>query len=272
MAFARDVPGAIEDALQALLPGDPLVLFVNGATGDVSPRRTYGKGAVGLLGIGRAFAERIAPDVRAAPAYDRLRLTAATVDVDLGSAHTFVSIGSRAAFDEHVVPRALGLDLPSSLAAVVSLPANMLAWSLGLTEVRLGFTFDGAAGALVNLDGRAGPRSHAVGALVLEVGDGDVPAGRSCWLWQGGIPTQAVGKRWRQAVEARGYPPPLLLALTNDALSYVVTPEEYDRPSYETRASLFGREAALRLEAALGALADAISSDGESHAPGSPGG
>ena len=251
MAFGRDLPGMLEDALAEAIPGAPFVLFVNGATGDVSPRPGDAPDNVD------AFVERVRDDLLAGPSYDRMHLRAATATRDLGTPRTFYAVGDHAAFHDRVLPSAWGADAPSVLANVVALPANAMLWSLGLSEARLGFTFDGALGVALNLESVVGRRAVRVGAVLLE-GDARVagPGTGALLLWQGGIPTQGAGRAWRARMGARGLPVPFVLSLTNGALGYLVTAEEYDGAwRYEALATLYGRDSerlvAETLEAAV---------------------
>lgn len=274
LAFGRDLPGAIEDALGRALPGHPLILFLNGAMGDVSPRSMPPGGEEGAARMARAFAERVVADLQEGPAFDHLRVRAARVERDLGTPFTFVSVGSRAAFARRVVPSAWGDDAPSVLANLIALPANALLWSLGLSEVRAGFTFDGAAGVLLVPQGAWTRMPHPFGALVLDAGrEGVPPVPKAVLLWQGGIPTEAVGRSWRRSVEARELPTPFVMSLTNDVLGYVTTEEEYDGScAYEARATFHGRESARLVGEGLDrALDDAMGAGAEEDGSGRPG-
>jgi hypothetical protein len=257
MAFGRDLPGMLEDALSAALPGSPLVLFVNGATGDVSPRSGDPAASV------RAFTARVQDDLLAGPSHARIRLRAAAATRDLGTPRTFYAVGDHAAFGDRVLPTAWGADAPSVLANVVALPVNVGIWSLALPQVRFGFTFDGAAGVVLNLETLVGRPTARAGAVLLEA---DAAAGEpgtgALLLWQGGIPTQGAGRAWRTRFGARGLPAPFVLSLTNGSLGYLVAADEYDGPwRYEALATLYGRESARLVAETLEAAAERVTGD-----------
>lgn len=237
MAFGRDLPGALETALSEAIPGSPVVLFVNGAMGDVSPRPGDPAALVD------AFVARVKDDLLAGPSYDRIRLRAATARRDLGTPRTFYAVGDHAAFADRVLPSAWGADAPSVLAGLVTLPINVGLWSLGLSEARLGFTFDGAAGVALNLEPLVGPNEARAGAVLLDAESEDGRGAGAVLLWQGGIPSQGAGRAWRARLAAEGLPVPCVLSLTNGSLGYLVTAEEYDGPCrYEALATLYGRD------------------------------
>ena len=240
MAFGRDLPGMLEDALSAALPDSPLVLFVNGATGDVSPRSGDPAARV------RAFTARVRDDLLDGPAHDRIRLRAAAATRDLGTPRTFYAVGDHAAFGDRVLPSAWGADAPAVLASVVALPVNAAIWSLALPEVRFGFTFDGAAGVVLNLETLVGRPTARAGAVLLEAETTAAGSGAAALLlWQGGMPTQGAGRAWRARFGARGLPAPFVLSLTNGSLGYLVAADEYDGPwRYEALATLYGRDSA----------------------------
>jgi len=260
MAFGRDLPGALEDVLSETLPGRPVVLFVNGAMGDVSPRPVPAPESEAGRVLARRFAERVAADLAGGTSHARVRLRAAVASRDPGTAHTFLAVGSRAAFHDRVLPSFWGEDAPSVAADVLALPANVGVWSLGLSEVRLGFTFDGAAGAAVVLDDLVGERRLSAGVVRLEAEPGDDEDAGALIVWQGGVPTQGVGRAWRADVAARGMPLPFVLSLTNGALGYLTTAEEYDgRCRYEALSTLYGRESARLVEETILEALDALS-------------
>lgn len=259
MRFTRDLAGALEDALSAALEGHPPVLFVNGALGNISPRPAPERGDAGARWLATRFAERIAPDIARAEPVTRLRVVSSRVERALPPPKTFLAIGSREAFHDHVLPSAIGEDGPGILANLICLPVNVFIWSLGLPEARVGFSFAGAAGVVVELDGLA-PRTADVGAVLLTDEHDEALA---VLLWQGGMPTAGVGRAWRRGIAARGLPTPYVLSLTNGALGYVTTEEEYDgRCRYEAESTIYGRDTGDVLGRFLG---EAVSVFG--HAP-----
>jgi hypothetical protein len=176
---------------------------------------------------------------------------------DLGSPHAFVALGSRRAFDERVAPSAVGDDLPSAVANLLVLPANMVPWALGVSEARVGFTIDGAVGATVNLDRGVGRREQPFGAVLLRSrGGADGPLEERWILWTPAEATQAVGRRWRE--EFGGSGPAFLFGLTNGSMAYLADAEEFDRGGYEAALTLYGRHAADLVTETLRAAAEAV--------------
>jgi hypothetical protein len=258
MAFGRDLAGEVEEAVSNHLDRSPPVLFLNGAQADVTPRL---RPDLGPQQLAAEFAAFVVPSLTAGSGYPLARIRAAAVHRDLGSARAFRCLGSRAAFESRVVPTPLGDDVPSTLASVLAFPANALLWSLGLSDARVGLSFDGAVGALVNLDGLVPREPRRAGALAIELtqdAEGGRPA-RGVLLWLGGEPTQALGRRWRLQAEQAGAPTPFLLSHTNDSIGYLVTPEEYDEGGYEATATLYGRDTARHVEEALFAALQRVS-------------
>jgi hypothetical protein len=254
-AFDRDLAGALERSLAERFPGSPLVLFVNGALGDVTPRDAERDDRGAMEALARRFADAVVPDLAAGETRPSLRVSAARALRDPGSPHAVLAVGDRAVFLDEVAVSPWGRGAAGFVESLLALPANAAAWGLGLGEVRAGFSFGGAAGAVVNLEKAVGRREHAFGAVVLEASGGDAEPERLAILWQGGEPTQAVGRAWRAAAEAKGHATPMLFGLTNDALGYLVTEEEYRRGGYEATATFFGsRSADLVADALLLAL------------------
>ncbi|MHC5011604.1 MAG: neutral/alkaline non-lysosomal ceramidase N-terminal domain-containing protein, partial [Planctomycetota bacterium] len=262
LAFDRDLAGDVEDALSDVLPGHPPVLFVNGAVGDVSSRSAGAGGPEGAAETVRQFAIAIGPAVSEGRALERLAIRAAVTERDYGSPYAFACLGSRAAFRDRVGASVWGDDAPSVLSNVISLPANAVIWSLGLTEIRFGFTFEGAVGVQVDL-GRAlrgGPRPVGALRLLAEAAtDGGLERQHATILWFGGEPTTELGRRWRERATAGGEAAPFLLSHTNDAMGYLTTEEEYESGSYEAMSTVYGPEAGRLVEEALFAAYGALS-------------
>ncbi len=245
-AFDRDLPGAVEDALAARLPDRPLVLFVNGAEGDVNFQP-----ADDMEDLAGRFADRVAGELAAGEAHPWLRVAAGRVTRDLGSPHSWAAAGRGDRFIEDVVASPIGRDAPAVAANLLSLPANAVVWSLGLSEVRLGFSFRGAAGLVLDLERWLPGRTFAFGAVTLEAVSEGGTGERRTLLWCPAEPTTDVGRRWRQAVAARGHADVAIFGLTNGAASYVATAEDYVTGSYEAQTTLFGPETAGLIEEAL---------------------
>ncbi len=245
-AFDRDLAGAIEDALAGRLPDRPMVLFVNGAEGDVNFQP-----ADDVEELAGRFAGRVAGDLAAGEAHPRLRIAAGRVLRDLGSPHAWAAAGRGDRFIDDVVASPIGRSAPAVAANLVVLPANAVLWSLGLSEVRLGFTFRGAAGLVLNLERWLPRRQLAFGAMTLEAVSEEGVGHRRSLLWCPAEPTGEVGRRWRQALATRGHPSAMVFGLTNGAASYVTTAEDYVTGSYEAQTTLFGADTAGLIEEAL---------------------
>ncbi len=241
LVFGSDLPGAIENALEERLPGHPPVLFLNGHCGDVTPRRDGLSGPDGAGVLARRFAENVAADLAKEGALrTRIAVHAARDVRDLGTPFAFAALGSRSAFERHVLAGPFGRDAPQAFASALCLPANLLVWGLGLPEVRVGFTFGGAVGAAVRLDDAVPAGETAAGAVVLESEAG----AEAVFLWHPAVATQALLRRWRADVAQRDLPAPFVLGATGGAIGYLVTAEEYAEGRYEALASLHGSEGA----------------------------
>lgn len=243
MAFDRDLAGALEDTLSAHLRGAPPVLFVNGAQGDVSPQHGAVGGAAHAASLAARFAERIAPDFEAAGAAGaaaRVSLAAMRVRRRQASPAVYVGVGARdkllAALDHDAGQgglACLGADL-------LALPANALIWSIGLTEMRVGFSWRGAVGARLGLGDGVGEQTLHFGALALELVRPGRDAERLALLWEPGEATCDLGKSWREMATALGFADTLVLGLTNGSCAYLTTAAEYRQEGYEAVGTVFG--------------------------------
>lgn len=91
------------------------------------------------------------------------------------------------------------------------------------------------------------------GRFLTEVGRVDL--GPASWALVPGEPTPQVGLRIKDALLQAGRTHPAVISLANDELGYLLAPSEYDDPLFSYEASVSpGREAALRLSAALASL------------------
>jgi hypothetical protein len=262
-AFSRDIVGALEEELSAVLPGNPPVLYVNGALGDVAPGRRHGSGTEAATLLASEFAARIGPQW-SAPGDgiqgDHLQVAAVRRHVPLPQAYLVEGLGKRNAVLD-AVSRPWGEGGAAALAAdVLALPLNALLWSFTLTEIRLGFSWHGAAGVCIQLGSDRAPDAVDVG--VWELGIGAAPgtrtasAGRCTLLWQPGEATTALGLAWRERAQADGGGPVFLTGLTNGSMAYLTTEAEYRRGGYEAVATLYGPRTGHLIGAALGAAAD----------------
>ncbi len=123
LSFDRDLAGAIEEQLGWRLAGHPLVLFVNGALGDVAPRvvRTPDTPRA-LWEAGERFADAVAPSLLAAPLFDRLEVRAARLERDLGSPWTFAALGDRGTYLD-------GTTETSGSIQTFAKPSPLLTWT-----------------------------------------------------------------------------------------------------------------------------------------------
>ncbi|MFM8979949.1 MAG: neutral/alkaline non-lysosomal ceramidase N-terminal domain-containing protein, partial [Planctomycetia bacterium] len=260
LAFDRDIVGAVEEQLGWRLPGHPLVLFVNGALGDVAPRvaRTPQRPEA-LREAGERFADAVTPALLEPAARGRLRVQGARVERDLGSPHAFATLGARSTWLEEVPPSPFD-GPPSGVAGdLVLLPANALLWSLTLTDVRLAGSLGGTLGVQLSLRHALSQPRQPAGALLLTLeGESGEPPLRLPLLWVTGEPSTAVGRAWREAFAEPGGALPMVLGCTNGSMAYITSAEEQHHASYEAMATLFGQatEALLTemLRAARGAL------------------
>jgi hypothetical protein len=253
--FSKDVAGALE-ASEAIADG-ATVLFVNGAEGDVAPR--VGPTTEGGRPLA-AFEAAVASDLSPRATADRLRVVASTVRRDLGSARAFVCAGGRARF-RPAAESPLGDGVAGAAAGLLALPANVVAWSAGFDPVRAGFTFDGSAGVVAALDPYLDDgTAFSFGAVRLET-----PEARGAIVWAPVEATHTVGFAAKAKARLRGAAPVLLFGLTNGAMGYCASPEEYDEGGYEALCTLFGRGTSdLLLECADAALEAAGFRDGGS--------
>jgi neutral ceramidase len=83
-----------------------------------------------------------------------------------------------------------------------------------------------------------------------------------------GEPTKEVGARVKRAVAAAaGVPRVVIAGLTNEYISYITTPEEYERQHYEGGSTLFGPRESNLLRAGLVTLASRLASGAPAPAP-----
>lgn len=243
-AFDPDLAGALEEALGGALGGVP-VLFLNGATADVTPRRGAQAPEARARDLAARVAEALAPAFRAAPAHGVLRLSAARLPHDPGAAYALAALGDRSRLAARW--RRPPWD-PPDLLGWLGLPASALAWTAGFPEARV---LVGPEGVAVGVDLRevvGGDPGH-VGVWRLDGGpDG---AALAALAWHPGEPTAALGAAWRAAFHAAGAPVLLHVAFANGALGYLTTPAQYAAGGYEAHATLYGPEAGLRVGRAL---------------------
>lgn len=259
-AFDRDLAGAIEEQLGWRLPGHPLVLFVNGALGDVAPRvvRTP-ETPRALTEAGERFADAVAPDLLAAPLFDRLEVRAARLERDLGSPWTFASLGDRATYLDGATRSPFDGPATGVAADLLLLPVNAAVWSLGLSELRVAGSLSGALGVQINLERGLARATQAAGALLLLASDSQgTGRARLPLLWAPCEPSTSLGRAWRKAFASEGDVTPMVLGLANGSMAYAVSAAEHRTDSYEASATLYGPETETLLTECLRAAVDAL--------------
>jgi hypothetical protein len=242
MAYDRDIAGAIEERLGWRIPGHPLVLFVNGALGDVAPRVVRSaQQPNALIDAGDRFADAVVPGLLEGPTYDRLEIRGACVTCDLGTPRVIVGLSDRGSHLDHVT-RSPFDGKPAAVAAdVLLLPVNMALWSLTLTDVRVTGSLQGKLGAQVTLgEGLADP-VLPFGAVRFLASRTDGPETRTLGcVWVPCEATTDVGRSWRERFAEPGEPTPMVLGLVNGSMAYLTAGEEMRRGGYEATATLYG--------------------------------
>jgi hypothetical protein len=244
--FSQDLAGALERS-EAIGDG-AMVLFVNGAEGDISPRvRPEPDAATAIADFEAAVAEDLSPRATS----DLLDIVPVVVRRDMGSAHAYVTWGPRARF----APAArspFGEGVVGFGAAVLSLPANVAIWGLGVPDVRAGFTFDGSVGLVASLDSYLDGTVFSFGAVRLET-----PEATAAIVWMPVEATHTVGRAIREAAAVRGADPVFLFGLTNGAMGYCCSHDEYFEGGYESLSTLFGPDTSVLVREACEAALDA---------------
>lgn len=254
LAYHRDMAGALEDALSERLAGHPPVLFFNGAVAYATPHGVPGTGQQRGAILAARFCDRVAPDFAAGRGQERLRMAAAQVRQQMAGPRLVVASSDRAGFlDDHGGTLWSG-DAATLAAKAITLPANMLIWSFGLPELRVGFRWNGSVGAVVNLESFVERRAFDVGAVAFETGAGE----RWALLWAPGEATSTLGRAWREAAARRGFEHSLIVGFGGGSSAYLTTPEEYRAGTYEARGTVFGEQAGLLLSGALEQALDVV--------------
>ena len=175
LGFHRDIAGALEDALRTVVGGTPEVLYVNGAVGDISAVPVAGAaGAEQARILARRFAAQVF-----APAWEasgealrsRLRLAGARTRRRMATPRIVKGWGSREALLDALYGPVWEGDAGVLAANALALPVNVFCWSLGVTELRVGFAWSGAVGFSVNVERGTGSEPYDVGAFVFETKD-----------------------------------------------------------------------------------------------------
>lgn len=250
LEFSADLAGGIERGFSDRLDGAP-VLFINGAEGDVRPRRiTIPHGWERCLEAGGVMADMALPALEGAPLHDRIRLSAAIGWKELGSPRSLVALGRDRFLDgEGGVVGALTFPITQA----ITLPVNLLLWALGFTNVRISLTWNGGLAAIVHLGPLIERTQARVGSLRLQTGDEDVAL-----IGIPGEATHDLGLALRAEATRRGANRTFLLGLTQDHIGYIASRREYRRGGYEAQSTLFGEETAAEVSEAARALLGAL--------------
>lgn len=237
--FERDLVGAVEEARGATLQGP--CLFFNGAQGDIAPARLPLEARERAHALAERFQPALGdPVVRPDQIARKLRMTSVRFALGPGDACAVVGVGDRTQLHEALAPGVFGSTPGDAVAALLALPVNALLWSMTLTDVRVGFTFDGQVGAVASLRHATDPAPVHLGAVGLEFEMDDGSIEKLLLLWQPFEAIQAVGRGWRRLAAERGWSDTALVGLCNDARAYLVDPATYARGGYEAQASLYG--------------------------------
>ena len=241
--FSADIPGVLEKSTP--LADGAMVVFVNGAEGDVRPRLKRATVA--------AFVETVGPALRGAATATTLSITAATVVRDLG-APRFVErlFGARARVNE-AAAGPFGEGLAGFAGGVLALPANAFLATIGVPDVKLALSVRGGLGGVVSLERTFERTTFPFGAIRVETEDGVALIAI--------VPLElntAVGREVKASGRRRGARPVAIFGLANDYGAYVATRDEFTVDSYETRMTLFGPGTAGAVEGAVDAAFDAV--------------
>lgn len=248
-AFSADLGGSIERALEARLGGT--ALFVNGALGDVGPRRPRpdpGEPFARTDALGAAFADLVAPVASAARAgaSDRLTVRAAQGGMEMGRPFTVLGPARGRLLDSAFGPASWALE-------PLALPFDLVLWTLGLTNVRLALGWQLALGLVVDLGPYVDRTTTRVGAVRLSTGREELVL-----LTLPGEGTHDVGLRAKAAARARGATSAAVVGLALDHVGYIASETEYRRGGYEATLTIFGSGEAQAFHDAHERLLDAI--------------
>jgi hypothetical protein len=252
LLYSGDVAHGIEDAIAARVPG-AMVLFMNGAEGDVAPARPEGTHGFGRCdAIGRAMADLVVPALQRIETSAEVRIASAVGDIEMGDPYTILTLNGRDRFiDDH--------DDAMSwlLGQVVMSPVNGLLWGVGLTDVHVKLTWNLAMGMVVDLEDYVDRTDTRVGGLRIMTGREDVVL-----LCVPGEPTHDVGLALKELARARGATRPFVVGLALDHIGYIASEALYREGGYEARMTLFGPGTAEHLLKAYGELLTALGYSG----------
>lgn len=244
--FSADLAGGIERAVSRRLGGAP-ALFLNGAEGDVGPRRPDpdpGHPFARCDALGERMADLVAPVVSSIVTTPTIRVAGAVGETEMGWARTVVGAGREALIDGG----------PASwLATPLLLPVDVLLWALGATHVWLEASWALGIGLGVHLGPYVDRTVTRVGALRI-----DTPTEVIALLAVPGEPTHDVGLALEARARARGVTRPIVVGLALDHVGYIASETEYRRGGYEAMATFFGPGTAAHLAEASGRALDAV--------------
>lgn len=255
----RDVAGTVEDAFAARLGGAPPVLFVQAGLGDVAPRVVLDdEGGQALPRAGERFAAAQTAALDRAWRATRLHVEAVRGEVPLGPPHAWAALlGERRLLLDDAGAAPFGGDWAGAGADALLLPANLLLWSLTLTDVRLVGSLRGAVGVRVALAPQADLPRQPLGLVRLRLADEQGRRALQPLVWMPGEPTQSVAAALRAAGASGAGPDdarPLLWALTNGSMAYATDEPQYRAGGYVAASTLYGAHTSARLVRAVEAL------------------
>ena len=258
MRLDRDLVAPLEDELTARTACP--TLFVNGALGDVSPRRLPGvEGAARGRALAQAFAAAVAGSLEVTSSVGEMDAAAVRVRRDLGSARVLYDLGGRAGLVSTVEDGLFSGGAGGVVADALAMPINVWLWGLGQPELRAVFRFGAGAGMAFDLGRVAGSTRYVFGAWAFRIGEE-----RVALLWLPGEATTAIGRQWRDMAASHGFGDCLVVGLAGDACAYVTTEAEYHQDLYEARGTLFGPHTGRHVSECLDlALREARSQMGE---------
>ena len=245
LKFSGDVGGAIERAVADRI-GAP-ALFFNGAEGDIGPQSGGLPDKLARCGeLGELMADLVAPVVSEIPMHAAIAVTAAIGDKELGSPRTLVALGRERFIDGEA-------GVTGWLTEPLTLPLNLVLWTLGFTNIRVVVTWNLGLGVIAQLNTLIGRTTTRVGGLRIQAGDEDVAL-----LGLPGEATHDVGLALRAEAASRGATRSFVLGLTHDHIGYIASRSEYRRGGYEAQSTLFGEGTADAILEADRAVLEAL--------------
>jgi neutral ceramidase len=248
--FSADVAGGLEREVSKSLPGQPPVLFFNGAEGDIGPNTRGLSQRGGLMAckeIGQRCAKLIKPAILKSKGHDQIRMAFASAERDFGSPFVYLTPGSRETFFHAEQSDASWITFP------LTIPFNLPFWALGAFEVRTVLTWNLRIGMKVRLDAYAPTTNFRMGVVRMILGDEEI-----LFAQIPGEATHDLGLEIKESGRKRGAKTTFLIGLCNDAMSYIASREKYYLGNYEAMATLFGPETGPRLVEGLNHCMDKV--------------